>query len=99
MIFDALSVLLLLLGLFFFVSGLLGLWRFPDTFARLHALTKADNLGLGLVMTGLLFQVPDVLWAIKFVLVWLLALVASAVNAYLIAVFLHRQQEGRDESP
>lgn len=98
MILDALSVLLLSLGLFFFVSGLLGLWRFPNTFARLHALTKADNLGLGLVMTGLLFQVPDVLWAIKFVLVWLLALVASAVNAHLIAVFLHRQQEGRDES-
>ncbi|WGZ94079.1 MAG: monovalent cation/H(+) antiporter subunit G [Candidatus Thiothrix putei] len=98
MILDALSVLLLVLGLFFFVSGLLGLWRFPDTFARLHALTKADNLGLGLVMTGLLFQVPDVLWAIKFVLVWLLALVASAVNAHLIAVSLHRQQEGHDES-
>lgn len=98
MIIDALSVLLLLLGLFFFVSGLLGLWRFPDTFARLHALTKADNLGLGLIMIGLLFQVPDVLWAIKFVLVWLLALVASTVNAHLIAVFLHRQQEEHDES-
>ena len=36
-------------GAFFFLAGTVGLLRFPDTLTRLHALTKADNLGLGLV--------------------------------------------------
>ena len=55
----------------------LGLLRFPDTLTRLHALTKADNLGLGLVVLGLLPQVP---WptGLKLIAVWLLALFAGA---------------------
>lgn len=45
-----LAVLALLgAGLAFYAAGSLGLLRFPDTASRLHALTKADNLGLGLV--------------------------------------------------
>lgn len=97
MILDIASYIFLSLSLFFFISGLVGLWRLPDTFARLHALTKVDNLGLGLLMLGLLFQAPDLFWAIKLVLVWLLALVASAVNAHLIALFLYRQQGDQHE--
>ena len=38
---------------FFFLAGTVGLLRFPDTITRLHALTKADNLGLGLIILGL----------------------------------------------
>ena len=34
---------LLLGGTFFFVAGTLGLLRFPDIYARLHAVTKADT--------------------------------------------------------
>ena len=41
-------------GFIFFLAGTVGLLRFPDTLTRLHALTKADNLGLGLVVLGLL---------------------------------------------
>ena len=44
-----------------------GLLRFPDTLTRLHALTKADNLGLGLVVLGLLPQVDGVLRGLKLV--------------------------------
>ena len=39
-------------GAFFFLAGTVGLLRFPDSLTRLHALTKADNLGLGLVVVG-----------------------------------------------
>ena len=37
-------------GAVFFLAGTVGLLRFPDSLTRLHALTKADNLGLGLVV-------------------------------------------------
>ena len=55
-VLDAVTVCAVLAGLFFFLAGTVGLLRFPDTLTRLHALTKADNLGLGLVVLGLLLQ-------------------------------------------
>ena len=39
------SGILLLFAVFFFVGGTVGLLRFPDVYSRLHALTKADNIG------------------------------------------------------
>jgi monovalent cation/proton antiporter MnhG/PhaG subunit len=51
---NVFSVAAISFGVFFFLAGTVGLLRFPDTLTRLHALTKADNLGLGLIMLGLL---------------------------------------------
>ena len=79
------SIAAIAAGVFFFLAGTLGLLRFPDTFTRLHALTKADNLGLGLVVLGLLPQVDSVLGGLKLILVWLLVLLASASVSQLIA--------------
>lgn len=45
---DLLSDLLLVIGGFFYFAGTVGLLRFPDIYTRLHALAKADNLGLAL---------------------------------------------------
>ena len=50
---DIFSVLAISMGALFFLAGTVGLLRFPDALTRLHALTKADNLGLGLVVLGL----------------------------------------------
>jgi multicomponent Na+:H+ antiporter subunit G len=72
-------------GLVFFVAGTVGLLRFPDVHSRLHALTKADNLGLGLIVLGLVLQVENPWLVFKFVLVWLLALLAAATVAQLVA--------------
>ena len=72
-------------GVFFFLAGTVGLLRFPDTLTRLHALTKADNLGLGLVVLGLLPHVSGPLAGLKLICVWLLVLLASATASLLIA--------------
>lgn len=79
------TIVAVLAGAFFFLAGTVGLLRFPDTLTRLHALTKADNLGLGLIMLGLL---PHVAWpfgVLKLITVWALVLVASASASQLIA--------------
>jgi multicomponent Na+:H+ antiporter subunit G len=83
---DGLTILAVCAGVFFFLAGTAGLLRFPDTLSRLHALTKADNLGLGLVVLGLLPQVDAPLPALKLIVVWLLALLAGAVVTQLIAL-------------
>jgi multicomponent Na+:H+ antiporter subunit G len=74
-----------LAGAFFFLAGTVGLLRFPDTLTRLHALTKADNLGLGLVVLGLLPQTETLHGGLKLVCIWLLVLLAGATVSQLIA--------------
>lgn len=82
---DLLSMLAVVAGAVFYLAGTVGLLRFPDAYTRLHALTKADNLGLALVVLGLLLQVDSVLAGLKLVLVWLLVLLSGAVVSQLVA--------------
>ena len=82
---DVLTIAATASGALFFLAGSVGLLRFPDTLSRLHALAKADNLGLGLIVLGLLPQTDGVLAAAKLVAVWLLVLLASGVTTQLIA--------------
>jgi len=79
------SAALLVLGGFFYFAGTLGLLRFPDVYTRLHALAKADNLGLGCVLAGLALQAESPAVALKLLLIWPLALAASAAVSYAIA--------------
>lgn len=72
-------------GVGFFIAGTIGLLRLPDPLSRLHALTKADNLGLFLVVAGLLVRVREPLLGAKLVLIWILVLGAGATAAHLIA--------------
>ena len=78
-------------GAFFFLAGTAGLLRFPDALTRLHALTKADNLGLGLVVLGLLPQVGGVVAGLKLVFIWLLVQLSGATASQLIARGLRRR--------
>lgn len=88
---DLFSVVMIGAGVFFFVAGTVGLLRFPDTLTRLHALTKADNLGIGLIVLGLLPRSVDALVALKLVLVWALILLASSTVSQL-AGYAARQE-------
>jgi multicomponent Na+:H+ antiporter subunit G len=89
-ILDIFTIVAVAAGAFFFLAGTVGLLRFPDTFTRLHALTKADNLGLGLVVIGLLPQMDGVMAGLKLILVWLMVLLASATVSQLIARAVRR---------
>src|SRR5262249_62007124 len=74
-VLDMVTIIAVSAGAFFFLAGTVGLLRFPDTLTRLHALTKADNLGLGLVVLGLLPQAGSLRDGLKLVCAWLLRLV------------------------
>jgi multicomponent Na+:H+ antiporter subunit G len=88
---DIFTVIAVSVGCFFFLAGTVGLLRFPDSLTRLHALTKADNLGLGLIVLGLLPQASGLLGALKLLAVWLLVQLSSATVAQVIAQALRRR--------
>jgi multicomponent Na+:H+ antiporter subunit G len=90
---DVFTILMVTGGAFFFLAGTVGLLRFPDTLTRLHAVTKADNLGLGLVVLGLLPWANGSLAGLKLICVWLLVQFAGATVAQLIA------REAREGGP
>lgn len=75
----------LLAGAAFFLAGTVGLLRFPDLYTRLHALAKADNLGLGFTVLGLMTRADSLAAVLKLGLVWLLALAAASSISFLVA--------------
>jgi multicomponent Na+:H+ antiporter subunit G len=92
---DTLAILAIYSGLFFFLSGSIGLLRLPDLFTRLHALAKADNVGLALVALGVIMLEPAVVNDIKIVVIWLLVMAASAISSHLVA--RHALRENRND--
>ena len=78
-------------GVFFFLAGTVGLLRFPDALSRLHALTKADNLGLGLIVLGLLPRSESPLSALMLIAIWALVQLAGATAAQLIGRAVRRK--------
>lgn len=84
-ILDVFSTALLVTGAVFFAAGTSGLLRFPDVYTRLHALTKADNLGLGFVVCGLALEVDDITVVLKLGMGWALVLVSSSITSQLVA--------------
>lgn len=75
-------------GAFFYISGSIGVLRFPTVLCRLHALTKADNVGLGFIVLGLSLLSASALFSAKAILVWLIVLVCSATSSTLIARYM-----------
>lgn len=92
---DLIGWLLVFAGCGIFIAGSVGLWRLPDIYCRLHALTKADNLGLGLICAGLGLLMSSVVVALKLLLIWLLVLLTSAAVSQLIA----RQAQSKEQQP
>jgi multicomponent Na+:H+ antiporter subunit G len=91
---DLFTLVCVGLGSLFFVAGTVGLLRFPDTLSRLHALTKADNLGLGLVILGLLPQVAWPFGALKLVALWVVALLAGGTAGQVLGGAIGEESGG-----
>jgi multicomponent Na+:H+ antiporter subunit G len=82
---DAVSAVLLIVAVFFFAAGTIALIRLPDLHSRLHALTKADNVGLGFAVLAMMLHADN--WAVvfKLLLTWILIIASGASVCFLIA--------------
>jgi multicomponent Na+:H+ antiporter subunit G len=94
---DVLSSALLLAGVALAVIAGIGLHRFPDVFARMHAATKPATLGLLLVLAGAARRVGDAGDVAKLLLVAVLQLVTVAVGSHMVGRATYRA--GTELSP
>lgn len=95
-VFFWLGWLFLAASAFFFVAGVVGLVRFPDLHCRLHAVTKADTLGVGLLVVGLSLHIREWHPVVMMVLIWLLVIASSATSCQLLARYEH-EEEGQGD--
>ncbi len=72
-------------GVFFLVTGAVGMVRFPDIYTRMHAAGKCDTLGSLLVMTGLACHDGFVLTSAKLLIAAGFILVTSPTATHAIA--------------
>jgi multicomponent Na+:H+ antiporter subunit G len=84
-VLDVVAMLLVGIGLLFFVGAALGVLRFPDLHTRLHAVAKADTLGLICIALGVSIAAADPGVTVRAALVCVLVLAASATTCTLLA--------------
>jgi len=84
LIADLLSWPILIAGGFFYLVGMIGLFRMPDVFTRMHALSVSDTLGVGLLILGMLLQAGFTLVAVKLIFVLVLLLVSGPVISHAL---------------
>ena len=84
---DVFSWVLLLSGSFFCVVGGVGLLRFPDLYARVHAAGITDTAGAGLLLAGLALQsgVSQITLKLALIVVFLYLTSPTATHALLKA--------------
>jgi multicomponent Na+:H+ antiporter subunit G len=85
-----LAAIFVVLGLFFFTGGSLGILRFPDFYSRLHPAGKLDSMGLLMTMAGMAlytlqdFSLATVLTALKIMLIVVFVFITSPTATHAI---------------
>ena len=80
----ALCALLMLLGLFFEVSAVIGVFRFRYVLNRMHAAAMGDTMGICLMLLGLAVANGLSMLSLKLMLLVLLFWLTSPVSSHLI---------------
>ena len=86
---------LIAVGSLFLVAAAVALFRLPDLFSRLHALTKADTAGLALIALGVGLLEQDLRVALTLVLIVTLVVISGATTGHLVARMQFLRKETR----
>ena len=85
MIVDGLTALLMLVGALLAVLAAIGVVRFPDTFLRMQASSKASTLGLACLLAGAALQLPDVSSIIRLCSIAAFIMLTAPLSAHVVA--------------
>lgn len=84
-VLDIISAILLIAGVFFGLSGAIGLFRFPDFFTRVHASSVTDSIAAILIIGGLLLQTSFDLNTAKLIFILLFLMITSPTASHALA--------------
>lgn len=88
-----LVVLSFAVGIFFFLTGTIGLIRLPDNFSKLHATTKCDTLGAGFILLALAILSGFQKDVVKLILIVIFVWLTNMTSAHLIAHFAFLKED------
>lgn len=87
---NALIIFFLVLGMFLFTVGVIGILRFPDFYSRLHAAGKSDSLAAVLIVIAVAlynlqeFSFGNLLVSLKILLIAVFIYIASPTATHAI---------------
>lgn len=81
---DVVASVFVLTGVSLALLAAIGLHRFGDVFARMHAATKPATLGLVLVVVGAGLRADDPDTAVKLALVAVLQFITAPIGAHMV---------------
>lgn len=79
------AMLLIIVGLFFFFVGSLGLLRLPDVLTRAHGAAKCDTLGAFFTLLGLITLYGFSVQSLKLLIIIVFLWVTTPTATHLIA--------------
>ena len=82
---EILCGILVILGSLSIIVGLLGVYRMPDFYTRLHAASVIDTLGTILILFGLILYAGLNIVSIKLLLILIFILITTPTAAHALA--------------
>ena len=85
---DFLIILLILSGLFFVFSGIVGVFRFKDTLSKLQASTTISTLGVIFTLLAVIIfslRLCNIAAAIKISLIIVFIIITSPITSHIMA--------------
>jgi multicomponent Na+:H+ antiporter subunit G len=90
MILQVVAGAMMSVGAVLALIAAIGLQRFPDVFARMHAATKPATLGMALIVGGAALLVPDIGSTAKLLLAIFLQFITAPVGSHLVGRAAYR---------
>ena len=84
-ILEIVSAILLFAGIFFGLTGAIGLFRFPDFFTRVHAASVTDSFAAILIIAGLMLLTNFDINTAKLLFILIFLLLTSPTASHALA--------------
>ncbi|MDD3958072.1 MAG: monovalent cation/H(+) antiporter subunit G [Candidatus Izemoplasmatales bacterium] len=95
---DICVVVFLLGGAFFYFVGVVGLIRMPDVFSRIHATSKCDTMGAGLIFIGMIIWQGFTMVSLNILIVLIFVWLTNPTAAHYIAKSEYMRRQDKPKS-
>lgn len=81
---EVLESVLIGIGVFFTFSAAVGVWRLPDFYSRMHAVSKVSSFGVGFCLIAVAIHYGHWTVILKALLVFLFIVLTNPIGAHML---------------